>query len=273
MSDAPPDLHQMLLDAGLGRVADVIEREARPSIRLTAHPVAYEAEIPLGASKLGGSPDLPPGFDWPRHDGFPLAFIAQINLADAALYDVEKLLPPTGLLHFFFTYDRRMKEPWPPKSSMWRVQFTDDAPSLQRVPMPPPLPERKDEGPYEPATLTFASEVTFAGYLPYFHNGDHRGLQAYAKDVPEFSEAEREAYYGTSEAIQGRAHTKNRTLGHPDAIQHLDLQPDHVLLLQVDSEEGLGMMWGDVGRLYWWMDREALLRRDFSHVKFDEQCS
>lgn len=30
MPDALPDLHQMLLDAGLGRVADVIEREARP---------------------------------------------------------------------------------------------------------------------------------------------------------------------------------------------------------------------------------------------------
>ncbi|MEJ8543905.1 DUF1963 domain-containing protein [Brevibacillus borstelensis] len=44
------------------------------------------------------------------------------------------------------------------------------------------------------------------------------------------------------------------------------------LLFQVDSEEDkTGMMWEDVGRLYFWIEQEALERRDFSRVVCDVQ--
>ena len=70
------------------------------------------APLPIGASKFGGRPDLPDGFQWdtfttdtydddevkPR----PLAFLAQVNLADVSAYDTEQLLPETGLLSFFY---------------------------------------------------------------------------------------------------------------------------------------------------------------------------
>jgi uncharacterized protein YwqG len=36
------------------------------------------------------------------------------------------------------------------------------------------------------------------------------------------------------------------------------------LLLQLDSHENeAGMMWGDMGRLYFWINRADLARRDF----------
>src|SRR3954468_699704 len=99
------DLHELLVSSGLSRVADVIERHARPSIRLTAHAVEDEDTLPLGASKLGGSPDLPPDYEWPRHDYFPLSFVTQINLADVAPYDPWAILPHEGMLYFFFDKD------------------------------------------------------------------------------------------------------------------------------------------------------------------------
>ena len=43
--------------------------------------------------------------------------------------------------------------------------------------------------------------------------------------------------------------------------------------MQLDShEEEAGMMWGDMGRLYFWIKRADLARRDFSEVVQFLQC-
>ncbi len=92
---------------------------------------------------------------------------------------------------------------------------------------------------------------------------------------------------------------KNRLLGHPDPMQgdmqadcqynlhgvsygpedeerRFELKPGATnwqLLLQIDSEEKkTGMMWGDVGRIYFWIEKDALERRDFTNVWCILQC-
>jgi uncharacterized protein YwqG len=48
---------------------------------------------------------------------------------------------------------------------------------------------------------------------------------------------------------------------------------DWVLLLQIDTDEkGPGWMWGDVGRLYYWIRRQDLAVCDFSQIWATEQC-
>lgn len=48
---------------------------------------------------------------------------------------------------------------------------------------------------------------------------------------------------------------------------------DWVLLLQVDSEEDkTGMMWGDSGRIYFWIKKQDLLNKDFSKTWCILQC-
>lgn len=54
----------------------------------------------VGATKLGGLPDLPPGSKWPEHEGVPLTFVGQLRLEDVAKQG-ESRLPKTGLLSFF----------------------------------------------------------------------------------------------------------------------------------------------------------------------------
>ena len=44
--------------------------QARPALVL-ATSAADEAAIPLGATKIGGSPDLPPGMAWPTRPAYP----------------------------------------------------------------------------------------------------------------------------------------------------------------------------------------------------------
>src|SRR6478735_10311229 len=70
---------------------------AKPSVRLSSRRVA-PAHIGLGESRLGGIPDVPPGFDWPRwlplsekydrrgvpwrpDKRMPLGLIAQLDLS------------------------------------------------------------------------------------------------------------------------------------------------------------------------------------------------
>ena len=49
-------------------------------------------------------------------------------------------------------------------------------------------------------------------------------------------------------------------------------ETDWRLLLQVDSDEN-GMTWGDVGRVYYGLPRQALSARDFSQTIADLQCT
>jgi len=48
---------------------------------------------------------------------------------------------------------------------------------------------------------------------------------------------------------------------------------DWELLLQVDSDEGAGMMWGDVGRLYFLIHKRDLQQRLFDRTWLVFQCS
>jgi uncharacterized protein YwqG len=47
---------------------------------------------------------------------------------------------------------------------------------------------------------------------------------------------------------------------------------DWRLLLQLDSEEDAGMMWGDLGRLYFMIREEDLKTLSFNRAWMDMQC-
>ncbi len=92
----------------------------RPAIALTATRTE-DAQIPVGASKFGGAPDAPTEFEWPMWNEKPLGFLAQINLEEVAPFDVEEVLPKSGLLLFFYDFEEM---PWGGAESdagSWRV--------------------------------------------------------------------------------------------------------------------------------------------------------
>jgi uncharacterized protein YwqG len=97
-----PQLLELLAKSpNLKRVAPAIAKEALPCVHLFSRRAREEA-IEIGASKLGGLPDLPDISEWPHRDGAPLSFIAQINVTALPKFEGLDELPPNTLLSFFY---------------------------------------------------------------------------------------------------------------------------------------------------------------------------
>jgi uncharacterized protein YwqG len=48
--------------------------------------------------------------------------------------------------------------------------------------------------------------------------------------------------------------------------------PDWLLLLQVDTDDDVGWMWGDSGTIYYWIRAQDLHRARFDHTWMILQC-
>lgn len=102
-----------------------ITQVARPAILLRPTS-SEEPDIPLGTTKLGGMPDLPPMTEWPVfQDGKPMAFLGQIDLSDIARHgQILAGLPTHGLLSVFSVWGRVSEQGIAPHtpSTGWKEQ-------------------------------------------------------------------------------------------------------------------------------------------------------
>ncbi len=268
----------------------------KPAVRLATRRSAVEN----GASRIGGLPDVPPGFEWPRwvrpKGGIskylerltgpmstPLGFVAQLDLS--AIPRVSEALPDSGWLYFFFD---RSSEPWgfdPADRGACCVIYADcDRSALQRITPP------KDVD---------------ADHLAECCAVDSSAILSLPSDLPSVK-------YGTSiylalellrEGLLPTDRAAHQILGHPGLIQGpmelecqlasngiycgdsegdaspqaKSLEPgaaDWRLLLQIDTDEdGPGWMWGDCGRIYFWIREQDLRARRFEDVWLILQCS
>jgi uncharacterized protein YwqG len=264
-----------LSQAGLGPATTAIQQLARPSIRLTAHQTE-EASLPVGASKLGGSPDLPAGTAWPTGKSAPLGFVAQIWLDDVRGMAATQALPASGLLSFFYDAKQETYGADPNDRGGWQVLLS--LAGLQRQPSPPQLPA---QAVYRASSLTAAEEWT----LPQ----DPRLEQPTLALTPT-QQSHYENLLGNFPGSADRKLSHNRMFGYADVIQDdmrlqaalashgvtsmddprvAQLAPTAAswqLLLQVDSDPATGMRWASSGMLYFWIEAQALRQQRFDAV-------
>ena len=97
--------------------SDLLQSMGKSSIRIE-YDKEFDSETPIGASKIGGKPDLPSDFEWfsfrgESYDGVfenrPLSFLAQINCEEASKYDKSSMFPSKGMLYFFYELETM---PW-----------------------------------------------------------------------------------------------------------------------------------------------------------------
>lgn len=281
---------ELIEENGLNRIKGNLKKMFKPSIRMKATKVE-ERNIGLGHSKLGGRPDLPVHLDWPEHEGKPLYFIAQLNMEEIKSYDFDCILPERGIIYFF--YDA-LDQPWgydPNDRGRWKVfHCDDDAQALARRNEPAAI---IDQGTFECCAIEFSIEPTIPSY---------ESLYIESLNLNEVESESYWNYYDAVEELQSSNETVHRLLGYPNTIQgDMQLQCQLVshglycgdssgyedpqrkvleksahewkLLLQIDSEQNIGMMWGDVGRIYFWIREQDLAIRNFNDTWLVLQCT
>lgn len=260
--------------AGLSRLLKDLDYLTKPSIRLYTTP-AGEYDISIGASRIGGVPDVPPGFTWPDLKGMPQSFVAQIYLDEVHQYDTSGALPQSGMLWFFYDAKQETYGADPADRGGWRVIFSDDYSELQRTTAPANLPA---ESQFKACSIRFASEITLSQQpkleIPHFDWTDDE-IHKYETLLSTFPNPE----------DHGALH--NRLLGNPETIQDdmrlecqlashgvTDINDPRAaelskgamawqLLLQIDTDERIGMRWGDAGMIYFWITGPDLQKHDF----------
>ena len=247
-------IHQQKIE----RLVDELQDYMKDSIHLTLEPVS-ESPIPIGSSKFGGVPDVPADFVWPKDDdGCPLSLLLQIDCADLAAHDRERLLPQSGHLYFFYELT---KMDWDNDHHGVKVIYNETpAEQLHREPYPDML---KSENRLSERRVVFSLHQC----LPDPNEKDLSVLfdGQYSEDD----------YFDACDWFNNFG-GYGSMLGYASIIQNpiCDDLDNNVLLLQLFTieETDLTLMFGDCGIIYFYISREDLMKRNFDRVDFELQC-
>lgn len=257
-----------------------------------------EGPLPKGASKFGGNPDLPEGFQWkyfttgtfddeeerPR----PLAFLAQINCAEVSAYDREGLLPEKGMLYFFYELASQ-RWGFDPADRGCAQVFYDSGENgeLQET----PFPEDMEEGfrlPEIPISFRSREDVPDWSEYAEFHNtdGDYETYTEAREKLMDgdniskllgYADCIQGSMFVECELVAGRGFYTGRS--YPEMTEEekkqllLDAQ-EWILLFQLDTVEkdDFELMFGDCGRIYFCIRRKDLRERRFEDIWLVLEC-
>ncbi len=221
-----------------------------------------------GASRLGGTSDLPAGADWPMGEKRPREFLALIDLAEIRTAGGPSWLPAAGRIHAFYDGERQGC------ADLVKLIYTDEPSARERFQPRVPYPER------------------FLSFLPAQSLPSLDWLNV---DPREIADDPDEAAWAPFAEIERRPVPRDapehRIGGYPSEIQpaRMPLECEHLargldppnyraqtdpaieraattwrLLLQIDSDDELKMNWVDGGRLYIFIREDDARGGDFA---------
>lgn len=284
-------IKEKLHKLGLASFEAQILALAETSVDIVREAIGDDTAIPVGASKLGGHPDLPAHFAWPYWGEKPLTFIAQFNLSDITqvlLPNDETFLPKHGMLSFFYEADDVPMGTYQDRGG-WQVVHITDSPSLlQRRQHPTAEGQWGAIDALPPHQVRYQRGLT----LPMFARNEQ---YKYGLELTAVSEETYKKYWKLVHSDTDRPH--HFLLGHPWLIQgsvifeavYLSHQIKFPIsdearaelnaeierwqfLFQIDSDQSLGVMWGDVGVLYVCIPKISLQQGQFENSWTVMQC-
>jgi uncharacterized protein YwqG len=255
------------LSPELEKFRDKIEATVKPFVKITAK---ENQKLTWWQSKFGGLPYLPKNYDYPRDsNGKPLYLLAQINFAEVP--DSEDF-PSEGILQFYISegdsWGQDLENAF--QQDKFRVIYfpeiihteTDLITDFSFLPEPEDLPFE------ESCSLQFEQQIAPVNIW------DGEFDEVFGEDFfAQFGEKEEE--------ISGEYDDKFPADGHKIGGYAYFTQSDprpylskekYVLLLQVDTDEEVGIMWGDVGVCNFFIKPEDLEQLDFSNVLYNWDC-
>ena len=259
------DVENKLDKNAISRIEEMLTNLKREKISLKFVSLPVES-IPIGASKYGGQPDVPDGFEWPiDKDGRPLSLLLQINCADIAALDKENLLPKSGMLYFFYQVS---EQPWDNTTNGARVLYYD-------VPIADLYKKDYPDNQTEEETITERA-LLFKVDISYPSFDDLLGLSQNSQYLIDHWDEYTAAYERLAEDYLNDEAGIGFIMGYAELIQStiVDDLENNVLLLQLDSDEENddGVMFGDCGSIYYYISKQDLIDRRFDRLTFELQC-
>lgn len=210
------------LEQAMSKAFDVMSKN---SIDVTYQP-SHEGHE-KDSSKIGGKPSLPKDFQWPYYEGKsydgvvanrPLAFLAEIHLAETAEFDVEGLLPKSGVISFFYEIET---EKWgfdPKDKGCGRAFYFENEETLNETEFPDDLHE---DYRFPEFLMSFAQRVSLPSYGDFYGTSQEKEI---SQQFPEETDACEWDEYDTLKEQYGCAADGwgecTRLLGYPDVIQN-----------------------------------------------------
>jgi hypothetical protein len=265
-------------DASAEPSDELVESHRSPALVLTPGAKGQGAG---GRSHVGGAPDLLPDFAWPEHEGRPMMFFAQIDLAECHAQESGLRVPSQGQLAFFVATD---EYGWP--------EITEHDPGAACVLVVPPNVETLSCHP--PSSLSDEQRLERcivdpqSGGLSLPREGS-AAVTSWQLPDPAFA-----GYRARAEALEPDEADAwpmpVQLMGYPQFVQSDDMEwqveaisrgespwkpgaqgsaaeaAKWLLLLQLPSVEPAGLDWGEMSALYFWIHRDALDAGDFSRV-------
>lgn len=267
-------------DTPMRDVATLVTPLATPAIHIVS-------ESSPSFSHFGGSPNLPSGTPWPERNGAKLGFLARLSLTEIRRTLSIDWLPHSGALLFFYDLER---QPWgfdPKDRGSWSVLLVPDLGSPA---------EQTDDRPRGDGCHIPHRNVSFRriNVLPSLERDSLRGLNLTDKEL--------EAYFSLSD-LPFQGSPKHQISGFPAPVQGDDMELESQLvsngqycgdsngytdqrarllslgaqnwrlLLQFDSDDDLGVMWGDCGTIYYWVEADEAKAGNFSNTWLVLQCA
>jgi uncharacterized protein YwqG len=225
----------------------------------------------LWESKVGGQPYLPKGQTWPTaSDGRELFFLAQLNFSEIPALPP---FPAQGMLQFFILDDDLygMNFDDGENQDTFRVLFHPQVVQDESVLQTkfPAMLRDFDELPHHPDEsypLRFSLEEEVAAITDYqFY--EHFGQDFFRQ----FGEKEWDVMDEFGKAVRPQGH---KIGGYAYFTQDDPRRADDpmLLLFQLDSDELMDLMWGDMGVGHFFIREKDLAARDFSRVLYDWDC-
>lgn len=237
-------------------------------------------------SYFGGYPPQFPGFKWPHRDSRPMSFLACVDLSQ--LPGVFDWLPKNGCLLFFYDME---EQPWgfdPKDRGGWAVLHFENSleSDLPKASAPAglksdyilnmrgmqfestKLPPSWEEDALLPLQLTDAEQdelielrSSLYGEGPSHQIGGYPDPVQSPRMALECQLASNGLYCGDSTGYRD-----------PRAEQLKSGAKDWRLLLQMDSDDSLNVMWGDLGMIYFWVRESDAKQGDFTNAWLVLQC-
>ena len=236
-------------------------------------------------SKFGGKPDVErESFSWPLSNNKPMAFLAQIDLSEVSKQVKFDWLPKKGVLLFFYDV---LEMPWDliqkteevgllftKIKSILQLEFPDNINDIAKIKQSyiemlsvDVLPQYDDPSvkqlnlSYEEEDLYMDLQSESSPSMPDHQIGGFASPRQNNNMQLEAQLVSNGIYVGDSKGYESH-----------EAKALESGAEDWQLLFQFDTDDDLEIMWGDTGTIYFWIQNNKSILKQFDNTWLVLQC-